>query len=782
MEVLKRMSTEKANSTQPLKEQRAGYTSVLPNTVGGLAIPAARFAIFFTALAWIGYLVEQGVRLNSIEITTQILAESFVYLATVTMLALSCLAYLISRLGHYERIKNHRRVPRSTIEDFLEDKHPSLTVLVPSYREEERVNRYTLLSAGLQEYPALKIVLLLDDPPNTDDAEHLRQLQQSRQLTVQLNDQLRVPYLKFTRALKTFESNNNEAIGITPKALNELAAYYDDAADWFTQERQSLNKEDHVDEFFANDLLQRMAVDLHTTANALRAAAEDPDAYLSRQRVKHLYTRLVNIFQAEFSSFERKQYASLSHEPNKAMNLNSYIGLMGGSYCSAPSPRGPVLLPAGEQIPDLVVPDSDYLLTLDADSILLPEYCLRLIYIMEQKENARIAVSQTPYKSFRGATSKIERIASATTDIQHVVHQGLEKHHASFWVGANAIIRKSALMELEEQEDEGGFLIKRFINDRTVIEDTESSINLRARGWEIYNYPERLSYSATPPDFGTLAIQRQRWANGGLIIFPTLIKLWRRKTQGQQRISATEFLLRATYLASIAWTSISLCVLFFYPFEDGLLSRAAILTALPYFLCMTFDLKWLGYRKRDIFQIYGLNLLLLPINIAGTIQSVVQIIGGHKLAFARTPKIQNRTPGPLTYLLIPLVLIVWSIWTLRNDVIQQDITHLILNLINLTMLTFACLAFIGLKQFFVDIFYNLRNFVYIAKTVSTETTDTNSEENWASVLYVGNIEAHDKHASTEIAHTKATDDYLALQSKKKIPVADLAYNNASLGG
>ena len=23
---------------------------------------------------------------------------------------------------------------------------------------------------------------------------------------------------------------------------------------------------------------------------------------------------------------------SLSHEPNKAMNLNSYIGLMGGSY------------------------------------------------------------------------------------------------------------------------------------------------------------------------------------------------------------------------------------------------------------------------------------------------------------------------------------------------------------------------------------------------------------------------------------------------------------------
>ena len=37
------------------------------------------------------------------------------------------------------------------------------------------------------------------------------------------------------------------------------------------------------------------------------------------------------------------------------------------------------------------------------------------------------------------------------------------------------------------------------------------------------NYPERLSYSATPPDFGSLVVQRRRWANGGLLILP---KLW----------------------------------------------------------------------------------------------------------------------------------------------------------------------------------------------------------------------------------------------------------------
>ena len=53
---------------------------------------------------------------------------------------------------------------------------------------------------------------------------------------------------------------------------------------------------------------------------------------LPAQPAARLYRRLAWTFTAELSSFERKQYVSLSHEPNKAMNLNSYIGLMGGSY------------------------------------------------------------------------------------------------------------------------------------------------------------------------------------------------------------------------------------------------------------------------------------------------------------------------------------------------------------------------------------------------------------------------------------------------------------------
>ncbi len=122
--------------------------------------------------------------------------------------------------------------------------------------------------------------------------------------------------------------------------------------------------------------------------------------------------------------------------------------------------------------------------------------------------------------------------------------------------------------------------------DRTVIEDTESSLDLAIHGWRLLNYPERLSYSATPPDFGSLRIQRRRWANGGLLILP---KLWRsggRAAERGEHGSAVETWLRVNYLASTCWSSVGLVLLLAYPFDSKLLSPLVVLAALPYFLAM----------------------------------------------------------------------------------------------------------------------------------------------------------------------------------------------------
>ena len=131
-------------------------------------------------------------------------------------------------------------------------------------------------------------------------------------------------------------------------------------------------------------------------------------------------------------------------------------------------------------------------------------------------------MAQTPYSAFPGSATRIERISGATTDIQHIVHQGMTHYDATFWVGANAVLRKKALDDIREIDYEGDWEIRRYIQDRTVIEDTESTIDLGVHGWTLYNYPERMAYSATPPDFGSLCIQRQRWANGGLLILSKL--------------------------------------------------------------------------------------------------------------------------------------------------------------------------------------------------------------------------------------------------------------------
>ncbi len=148
----------------------------MPERPGRTTAGAARFALFLTIGAWLAYLVEQSTRILDSTISARSLLETAVYVALVTLLTMSAIAYLLARIGYFSRIRTHRRVPRSTIDNFFDESVPTLTVLVPSYREDDRVIRETLLSAALQEYPNLRVVLLIDDPPSPESGEQARQL------------------------------------------------------------------------------------------------------------------------------------------------------------------------------------------------------------------------------------------------------------------------------------------------------------------------------------------------------------------------------------------------------------------------------------------------------------------------------------------------------------------------------------------------------------------------------------------------------------------------------
>lgn len=143
---------------------------------------------------------------------------------------------------------------------------------------------------------------------------------------------------------------------------------------------------------------------------------------------------------------------------------------------------------------------------------------------------------------------------------------------------------------MRESAYAGSWEIRRYIQDRTVIEDTESTIDLRAKGWSLLNYPERLAYSATPPDFGSLCIQRRRWANGGILILPKLWRTRRGRTARGERNKISETFIRVNYMASVAWGSCSLLLLLAYPFDNALISPLLGLIGLPYFAGMASDL------------------------------------------------------------------------------------------------------------------------------------------------------------------------------------------------
>jgi EAL domain-containing protein (putative c-di-GMP-specific phosphodiesterase class I) len=280
-----------------------------------------------------------------------------------------------------------------------------------------------------------------------------------------------------------------------------------------------------------------------------------------------------------------------------------------------------------------------------------------------------------------------------------------------------------------------------------VIEDTESTIDLGVHGWTLYNYPERLAYSATPPDFGSLCIQRQRWANGGLLILTKLRKQVKARRSRDEQNRFGELFLRVNYMASIFWSSVCLLVMLCYPFNSALLNPILLLVALPYFFMMASDLKYCGYKRSDVFRIYGFNLILLPVNLSGSFASMLQLVTGEKSAFKRTPKVRDRTTARAFYILAPTALVALSAYTIAVDLRLSRWENLVYAVLNAVLAGYAIVAFVGVGNCVVDLWLQLRSWLYqpVPPPASATTADhldaARTSVDWASILYYGNAEA-----------------------------------------
>jgi cellulose synthase (UDP-forming) len=521
----------------------------------------------------------------------------------------------------------------------LEKEKRSLTILVPSYKEGLQVVRQTLMSAALQDWPNRRVVLLIDDPQHPSDPEDLASLQAMRALSAELQ----ALFSEQVRVLRALESRALSAV--TPaEQCRWLADAHGAAATWFEREISALSGGDHTARWLSQAVLQPLANEHREAMQAFRNGVSSP---LKPQATADVFARLIERFELQFTHFERKRYLNLSHEPNKAMNLNAYLALMGGDYHEQESPCGKwvELLPAPPgSVGSVCLPDADFILTLDADSLLLPAYAIRLAEVMLRPGQERLAVIQTPYSAIPAAPGRCERIAGAQTDIQYIMHQGFTAHDATFWVGANALLRKTAIEDIATVHMEEGKWVKKYIHDRTVIEDTESSI-----------------------DIGSLLIQRRRWADGGLIILPKALRYLLRGEWSRRRLA--EGFLRVHYLSSVATVNFAFLLLMFGPFAKNLSVFWIPLAMLAYMVAYARDLRHCGYGWLDFPRVYALNLVLLPVNLGGTLRSLYQACTGRRAPFARTPKVTGRTAAPGAYVALEFLLLGLSLAMAVSDMI-----------------------------------------------------------------------------------------------------------------
>jgi cellulose synthase/poly-beta-1,6-N-acetylglucosamine synthase-like glycosyltransferase len=670
----------------------------------------ARISLFATSILFLCLFGSIGQAAYEAFVAGQsgIVAEAFLLATAIFFVGYGNFLYHICLIGHYSRCEAHVPTPRAELDAVFENaaSAPKLSVLVPSYKEERNVIWQTMMSAALAEYPSKNVILLIDDPYHAKALPDIVKLEDTRLIPSQLQALFDAPAAQYGAVRAAFEERVQQGELNIASELHLLAEQYDNVAAWLStyatdmENGQSREQLTFSDRFFLERIIDEPMQKHRQFAQELRAMAEGealpPAAFLLRH-----YARLTALFNVSFASFERKKYSNLSHEANKAMNLNSYIALVGKHWREVTLQNGDIhLVEATSENADFLIPDADYINTIDADSLMLGEYALRLIHTMEAPGNEKLAVMQSPCSSIQGAPKGLERTAGACIDVQFRTHQGYTYWGASFWVGANAMLRRSALEEIREVRMENGYPISIYIQDRTVIEDTESTIDLVHKGWRLYNYPERMTFSANPPDFGSLLIQRRRWSNGGIIILPKLLRYVLRSPKNVALFK--ELFMRFHYLASTTTCCVAALLFVFYPFHDSLSSGWLGLSILPFFCLFIRDLKNTGYKASDALRICAMNLMLLPIVIGGVMKSFEQILTGKKIPFSRTPKIPGRTAAPALYSLAALLMPAFFGYGVVLEAAQGHTAKAIFASINVVLSLYALFYFVGVRAALED--------------------------------------------------------------------------------
>lgn len=157
--------------------------------------------------------------------------------------------------------------------------------------------------------------------------------------------------------------------------------------------------------------------------------------------------------------------------------------------------------------------DAEFLLVLDADHIVLPQFLERTLGYFDDPAVAFVQTPQSFYNTDSFLFRRARGIAAGWWELKiffHCTQLAKNRWNASFFCGSSAVLRRSAI------DDVGGFATS------TLTEDIHTSVLIHAKGWRSLYIPERLAFGLEAQNLKQYYSQRRRWAAGSVsLLFRT---------------------------------------------------------------------------------------------------------------------------------------------------------------------------------------------------------------------------------------------------------------------
>ncbi|MBA4151728.1 MAG: hypothetical protein C0509_04135, partial [Acinetobacter sp.] len=223
-----------------------------------------------------------------------------IFLVALFLVLYAALLYNVCLIGNYMRQMRERIPDEQEVATIFDRPAPALTVLIPSYKEERIVIWQTMLSAAVSEYPAKRVVLLIDNPPNPTNEDDRQQLAQTRALPAEMQAQFSAQ----AQIYKTAQADYLARAGNVDVAQEQerIAALYEGVAAWFEAEARQVMVGTPLEQlpfdlrFFVETILLTPAQRHCTRAQACRSATG-----MTAADMAHHYAVLAGLFEVEFA-------------------------------------------------------------------------------------------------------------------------------------------------------------------------------------------------------------------------------------------------------------------------------------------------------------------------------------------------------------------------------------------------------------------------------------------------------------------------------------------------